>query len=247
MFFFFFFFSVNVQYWLESSVPRVPHKVQRALQRERVEREQKGLVFAGSSGVGGDYAKFEANFSRALTKGDTADAVHVKSRAAAGGGGGNLSSLYSSNRTNNLGGGGGGGGLETTKAVVVSDNLTATSPTPTGRLRKGFSVNLGAFSSASTVGSLTPPRGLATARDERGGGAATPRSASLSRAGLSPGGGVGGGASKYSPSSQVPLPPPSAATRCGDGSDSAALASPPPPPAKRFDWDGDGDGDQSTR
>jgi len=223
-------------------VPRVPHKVQRALQRERAEREQKGLVFAGSSGVGGDYAKFEANFSRALTKGDTADAVHVKSRA--GGGGGLATSLYSSNRTNNLGGG--GGGLETTKAVVVSDNLTATTPTATGRVRKGFSVNLGTFSSASTVGSLTPPRGLATVRDERGGGgggATTPRSASMSRAALSPRG--GGGGSKYSPSSQVPLPPPSAATRCGDGSESAALASPPPPPAKRFDWGGDGD--QSTR
>lgn len=228
------------QYWLESSVPRVPHKVQRALQRERAEREQKGgIVFAGSSGVGGDYAKFEANFNRALSKGDTAEAVTVK-----GGGGGAAagaaasSSPYSSTRTNNLGG---GGGLES-RVVMVSDNLTATTPTASGRARKGYSVNLGAFSSASTVASLTPRGGPAAVYDDRGrGGAATTppsRSASLPRS--LGGGDMNGGGRKGSPSlsSAVPLPPPSAATRYG-GSE-VALSSPPPPPAKRFDWGADG-------
>ncbi|CAN0047611.1 unnamed protein product [Ectocarpus sp. 4 AP-2014] len=250
-----------LKYWLESSVPRVPLKVQRALQRERAERDQRGgLVFAGSSGVGGDYAKFEANFSRALTTGDTADAVCAKST---GGG-----AFYSSNRTtNNLGAGGGGGlmGLDTTRAVVVSDDLTATTPTQGGgggRARKGFSVNLGGFSSTPAA---SPSPATATGVDGSGGGksglTATQRTTSRSTM-MSPpqqrredGGGGGGGGGKFSSASSVPLPPPSAATAGGGAScytyggvgvgvdsevaPSSSSSPPPPVPPRRFEWHGE--------
>ncbi|CAM9497815.1 unnamed protein product [Laminaria digitata] len=207
-----------LKYWMESSIPRVPHKVQRALQRERVEREQKTAFSSGRGGGGGrsgggDYAKFEANFSRDLTK-DTAAAATGLTRPS------------HSDQTRAV--------LKSaTTALTVSDNLTATTPTPTGRARKGFTVNLSAFSSASGVGSsVSPTRSLATVHD-----CGTPRSASLS---LQPGAMGGRSLAPLVPAPTPPLPPPSAATRF-EGSSEAALLSPLPAGHRKFDWDVDGE------
>lgn len=195
----------------------MPHKVQRALQRERVEREQKSAFSSnrgGGGGSGGDYAKFEANFSRALTK-DTAAAATGLTRPS------------HSDQTRAV-------VKSATTALTVSDNLTATTPTPTGRARKGFTVNLSAFSSASGVGdAVSPARSLATVRD-----CGTPRSASLS---LQPGATGGRSLPAVGAAQTPPLPPPSAATRHGEGSSEAALLSPLPAGHRRFDWDTDGE------
>lgn len=192
-------FGPLLQYWLETSVPRVPLKVQRALQRERVEREHKG-VFGDSEG--GDYAKFEANFSRALTS-NTASTTMIGGRTFA-------------SKTNV--------GNSATKAVAVNEDLTATTPTPSGRARKGFTVNLSASPAAGST-AISPARSLATVPDH-----STPRSSPMS---------VPRDRKVNSvKSSVVHLPPPSAATRF-EGSEAAVTPLTPPLPPRRFDWDAD--------
>lgn len=193
-------------------MPRVPHKVQRALLRERVEREQKG-VFADA--VGGDYAKFEANFSRALTS-NTTRGLYDSVVAASKRGSGDV-------------------GRSATAGVSVNEDLTATSPTPSGRPRKGFTVNLSTFATVSGGSTSTSPaRSFATTLDG-GGGGTPPRSASMSTP-LRPG---------STAQLQMVAPPPSASTRFGGGAEtpcgSVVTSVPPPLPAKRFDWDTTGD------
>lgn len=190
----------------------MPHKVQRALQRERVERDHKG-VFAES--MSGDYAKFEANFSRALV-GST------KATSGLGGSG----STYASRTNTNV-------GNSATKALAVNADLTATTPTPTGRARKGFTVNLSAFASESAA---APIHGGSSAA----GVVVSPRSASMSMSGgigdkVDARGGGDGGDKRG-----VPLPPPSAASRCLP-SETATTPGLSPPPPKRFNWDEDTD------
>ena len=176
------------------------------------------------SGGDGDYAKFEANFNRTLTK----DTAATTLAAAAGA---TRPTPSDQTRASLL--------KSATTALTVSDNLTATTPTPTGRARKGFTVNLSStFSSVGAGSAASPARSLATVHD-----CGTPRSASLS---LQPGtmagrslapvgvGVEGGGGALLTP----PLPPPSAATRLG-GSSEVGMLSPLPAGHRRFDWDVD--------
>lgn len=125
-------------------MPRVPHKVQRALQRERAERESKGIFRDESSA--GDYSRFESNFSRPLAS-SLAEITYG-------------SSAFKSQRFGSV-----SAAVQATAArdgagAAVSDTAIAACLTPAGRNRVSVTSNLGAFSSTasvSTTPAATPP------------------------------------------------------------------------------------------
>lgn len=138
-------------------MPRVPHKVQRALQRERAEREQKG-VFKDSPDD--DDSKFNSSFYRpvasAAEQGSSSSSAAAKGRRIGGGAYfPSVSSVFGVAAGGAIGGG-----------VGVGDTSVAAYLTPTGRSSASFTANpapLSSTASVSTTPAATPPGVVAVA------------------------------------------------------------------------------------